>query len=153
VAGNLSSIYQTLLALYNLAEDRFYYPGEIANVFLDKMERTIGAKVASHLAGISRALLGPPAANTAPTTAAILAHILAAKLAKAPSAQVRALGAPPLGAPLVQALLRRIVERKFEIRSEARSAAGEAAAEEEAHEDLLLYLCGEQASHPRRPYP
>ena len=50
--------------------------------------------MASHLAGISRALLGLPTANTAPTTAAILAHILAAKLAKAPSAQVRALGAP-----------------------------------------------------------
>ena len=49
--------------------------------------------MASHLAGISRALLGPAAANTAPT-AAILAHILAAKLAKAPSAQVRALGRP-----------------------------------------------------------
>ena len=96
MAGNLSSIYQTLLALYNLAEDRFYYPGEIANVFLDKMERTLGAKAAAHLAGLSRALLGPPAANTAPAastapaTAAILAHILTAKLAKAPSAQVRA---------------------------------------------------------------
>ena len=108
--------------------------------------------MASHLAGISAALLGLPTANTAPTTAAILAHILAAKLAKAPSAQVRALGAPPLGAPLVQALLRRIVDRKFEIRSEARCAAEEVA-EEEAHEGLLLYLCGEQASHPRRPYP
>ena len=44
--------------------------------------------MASHLAGISRALLGLPTANTAPTTAAILTHILAAKLAKAPSAQV-----------------------------------------------------------------
>jgi hypothetical protein len=38
--------------------------------------------VASHLAGISRALLGRP------TTAAILTHILTAKLAKAPSAEV-----------------------------------------------------------------
>ena len=65
---------------------------------------------------------------------------------------MRALGAPPLGAPLVQALLRRIVERKFEIRAEARPAA-EAEEAEEAHEELLLYLCGEQASHPRRPYP
>jgi hypothetical protein len=54
--------------------------------------------------------------------------------------------------PLVKELLRRIVERKFEIRSEARSAA-EAVAEDEGHEGPLLYLCGEQASHTRRPYP
>ena len=129
VAGNLSSIYQTLLALYNLAEDRFYYPGEIANVFIDKMQRTIGAKVAKHLAGITRHVLG------APPTAAILGHILGAKFRRAPSADVRAMGAPPLAPPLVQALLGHIVEQKFELRSPSA----------DLHDRLLLYLCGEQA--------
>ena len=98
MAGNLSSIYQTLLALYNLAEDRFYYPGEIANVFIDKLERTIAAKVANHLAGISRHVLGTP------TTSAILGHILGAKFTRAASAEVRGQGAPPLATSLVQAL-------------------------------------------------
>ena len=37
MAGNLSSIYQTLVSLLNLANKIFYYRDEIVNVFLEKM--------------------------------------------------------------------------------------------------------------------
>ena len=33
------------MSLCNLAQDRFYYCDEIVNVFIEKMERTIGDKV------------------------------------------------------------------------------------------------------------
>ena len=45
MAGNLSSIYQTLVSLFNLSQDKFYYCDEIVNVFIEKMEMTIAAKV------------------------------------------------------------------------------------------------------------
>ena len=112
--------------------------------------------MAKHLAGISRHVLG------APTTAAILGHILGAKFRRAASAEVRAEGAPPLAPtlvqapplrhlrslvitprslvitppPLLQALLGHIVEQKFEQRSPS----------SDVHDGLLLYLCGEQAA-------
>ncbi len=35
MAGNLSSIYQTLIALYNLSQDSFYYSGRYFLVFDD----------------------------------------------------------------------------------------------------------------------
>ena len=37
MAGNLSSIYQTLVALYNLSQDSFYHSDEIVNVFIEKI--------------------------------------------------------------------------------------------------------------------
>ena len=37
VAGNLSSIYQTLLSLVNMSAKKFYYCDEIVNAFLEKM--------------------------------------------------------------------------------------------------------------------
>ena len=36
-AGNLSSIYQTLIALLNLSMQSFYHSDEIVNTFLEKM--------------------------------------------------------------------------------------------------------------------
>jgi len=41
IVGNLSSIYQTLISLFNLTQNKFYYPNEIVNVFMEKMEATI----------------------------------------------------------------------------------------------------------------
>ena len=45
MAGNLSSIYQTLVSLVNLSQESFYYCDEIVNVFIEKMEMTITDKV------------------------------------------------------------------------------------------------------------
>ena len=43
MAGNLSSFYQTLIALFNLSQDSFYYCDEIVNVFIEKLpHRTEG---------------------------------------------------------------------------------------------------------------
>ena len=56
VAGNLSSIYQTLISLFNLSQDRFYYKNPIANVFLEKMMRTIGAKVSARRRAVTHML-------------------------------------------------------------------------------------------------
>jgi hypothetical protein len=47
MAGNLSSIYQTIVSLFNLSRRSFYYCDEIINVFLEKMEKTIQSKVRS----------------------------------------------------------------------------------------------------------
>lgn len=41
VAGNLSSIYQTLISLYNLTERKYYYDNEMVNVFIMKMDGSI----------------------------------------------------------------------------------------------------------------
>jgi hypothetical protein len=48
VIGNLSSIYQTLISLYNLSEKKYYYDNELVNIFLLKMDGTIGKKLAQH---------------------------------------------------------------------------------------------------------
>jgi hypothetical protein len=37
MAGNLSSIYQTLIALYNLSEESFYYSGETFFAAVDRI--------------------------------------------------------------------------------------------------------------------
>lgn len=76
MAGNLSSIYQTLISLLNLSLDKFYYVDEIVNVFLDKMENTIAAKVGRHEQNIAREVLGNPLPS------GILTHILGDKFLK-----------------------------------------------------------------------
>ena len=58
MAGNLSSIYQTLVSLFNLSQGRFYFCDEIVNTFLEKMDGAPGGElggvprrgVGSHLA-------------------------------------------------------------------------------------------------------
>ena len=40
-AGNLSSIYQTLIALLNLSRGQFHYDDEIVNTFLEKLQGTM----------------------------------------------------------------------------------------------------------------
>ena len=127
MAGNLSSIYQTLVSLYNLAQDRFYYPSEIANVFIDKMEMTIVAKVRRHELALARSILeGDPVAAT------ILTHILGDKFRRAASP---AIASAQLAPPLVRAVLGHVVQQKFEQRVEADAPL---------HYELLRFLCGEQ---------
>ena len=49
-AGNLSSIYQTLIAVTNLANQRFYHEDDIVNDFLERMSGLLPDKV-DQLAG------------------------------------------------------------------------------------------------------
>lgn len=48
MAGNLSSIYQTLISLLNLSSQSFYFMDDIVNTFLEKMQMTIAGKLARH---------------------------------------------------------------------------------------------------------
>ena len=41
VIGNLSSIYQTIISLFNLKANNFYYENEMLNLFILKMENTL----------------------------------------------------------------------------------------------------------------
>ena len=126
VAGNLSSAYQTLVSLANLSHDRFYFCDEIVNVFLEKMEMTIDAKLDRHVKGLALHVLGRP------LPAGILAHILAAKFGK--SATPAVAGAAPPSAELVAALLGHVVRAKFEQRAPS----------DDVHDALLGFLSGEQ---------
>ena len=125
VAGNLSSIYQTLVSLYNLAVDRFYYCDEIVNVFIEKMEKTIAHKVHKHDEGLAREVLGTALPST------ILTHILAAKFGKS---AISAVNSASLTNHVVRTLLRHIIEQKFD----QRVPSGD------VHDQYLTYLSGEQ---------
>jgi hypothetical protein len=98
-AGNLSSIYQTLISLMNLAKQTFYYTDDIVNTFLEKLEMTIEAKVAKHADRLARYVLG------APLPATILMHLIESKLRRSTSAVV---AAEPLTTELVDELLRQV---------------------------------------------
>lgn len=99
-AGNLSSIYQTLISLMNLAKQKFYYTDDIVNTFLEKLERTIEGKVAKHAERLSRYVLG------APLPATILTHLIESKIRRCTSAVV---AAEPLTTELVEELLRQVL--------------------------------------------
>jgi len=99
-AGNLSSIYQTLISLMNLAKQKFYYTDDIVNTFLEKLEMTIEGKVAKHAERLSRYVLG------APLPAMILTHLIESKIRKSTSAIV---AAEPLTAELIAELLRQVL--------------------------------------------
>ena len=123
IAGNLSSIYQTLISLFNLSQNKFYYSNEIVNVFLEKMERTIQDKVQRHEEKLVRFILGTPVPS------GILTHILEDKFHR--SAR---LAAAPLTATVVQKLLRHIVQQKFE----QRPPSGD------VYDEFIRFLSGEQ---------
>lgn len=125
IAGNLSSIFQTLISLYNLSQDSFYYCDEIVNVFIEKMERTITAKVHTLEGRLARDVLGTP------VIAGILSHILVDKFSKSATAAV---SGEPITQSLLRALLRHVVEQKFE----QRIPSGD------VHDALLAFLSGEQ---------
>lgn len=57
IAGNISSAYLTVIALYNLAKNSFYYTDKIVNTFLDKMEKTLANKVFGHSQELKRTIL------------------------------------------------------------------------------------------------
>ena len=125
MAGNLSSIYQTLVSLFNLSQDKFYFADEIVNVFLEKMEMTIGAKVAKHEGNLSRAICG----TSAPLS--MLTHILATKFSRS---AVPAVSSAVLSPAAVQTLLRHIVTMKFEQR---KALSGD------VHDEFLRHLSGD----------
>ena len=124
MAGNLSSIYQTLVSLYNLSQDKFYYCDEIVNVFIEKMEMTIAAKVKRHESALVHEVLGTPVPS------GILTHILGDKFAKSARAAV---SSQPVTPELVRTLLGHVVHQKFE----QRAPSGD------VHDELLGFLCGD----------
>lgn len=127
MAGNISSIYLTLIALYNLARENFYYSDKIVNVFLDKMDGTITNKVVGHENELVHEVLGRS------VQAGILQHILSDKFSKSPEATV---SEESLDREKLELLLRQIVQQKYE----QRSRSGD------IFDDLILFLSGEQKS-------
>jgi len=125
VAGNLSSIYQTLISLLNLSQDRFYHAGEIVNVFIDKMEMTIAEKLRRHEDKLVREILGSP------LPASILMHILDDKFHKSSNPAVASQALTP---QLVRVLVGHIVQQQFE----QRTRSGD------IHDQYLQYLSGDE---------
>ena len=125
MAGNLSSVYQTLIALLNMSQEQFYYTDDIVNVFLEKMEMTISGKVRRHIDQLSKSIFG----RSMP--AKILAHILTAKFRKSSMPAV-ADHAP--GDEVVKNLLGQIVHQKYE----QRVPTGD------VYDDFIRFLSGEQ---------
>ena len=111
MAGNISSIYLTLIALFNLAQESFYYNDKIVNVFLDKMEDTINREGICTREGTSPYVLG----NVVP--AGILQHIVTDKFKKSSSAVV---SQERLDEAKLEMLLRHIVRQKYEQRKPSR---------------------------------
>lgn len=128
MAGNISSIYLTLVALHNLSQKSFYYCDEIVNAFLEKMENTISKKIAWHEGQLSRQVLK----NSVP--AQIFLHILADKFKRSPN---KAVSDQDLAVDnIVDTLLHEIVKQKFE----QRVPSGD------IFDDFILFLSGEQGS-------
>lgn len=127
MAGNISSIYLTLIALYNLSQRQFYYLDEIVNVFLEKMENTILEKVDRHANELAREVLG----SIVP--ARILFHILDAKFRRSSNKSV---AGSTLSEPMLEKLLREIVKQKFEQRGPSF----------DIYDQFVLFLSGEQRS-------
>ena len=127
MAGNISSIYLTIIALFNLAQRSFFYNDKIVNVFLDKMEDTITGKVSLHEDELVHHVLG----NVVP--AGILQHILLNKFEKS---SCPAVSQERLDENKLEMLLRHVVRQKYE----QRKPSGD------VYDDLLLFLSGEQKS-------
>ena len=127
MAGNLSSIYQTLIALYNLSKNSFYYSDEIVNTFIEKMEQTIMKKVSrleEKLAGVLTEHIVP---------ARILQHIFGDKFGRSSN---KAISENGLSVDMVNELVRQIVRQKFE----QRLPSGD------IYDDYIRFLSGEQVS-------
>ncbi|KAL7554568.1 hypothetical protein ACHAWF_019036 [Thalassiosira exigua] len=127
MAGNLSSIYQTLIALYNLSQQSFYYSDEIVNTFIEKMEKTIATKVKQIEGKIADVVLGSP------VPAQILQHIFLDKFRRSSNESVSKSTPSTI---MVDALLRQIVRQKFE----QRLPSGD------IYDDYIRFLSGEQQS-------
>jgi hypothetical protein len=127
IAGNLSSIYQTLISLLNVSKRQFFFSDEIVNVFLLKMLMTIGGKVSRHLHQLVRHVLGEP------STARIFTHILKSKFQRSP---IKEVAEEDLSATVVETLLGHIVQQKFEQRKLSN----------DLYDEYIQLLSGEQAS-------
>ena len=127
MAGNLSSIYQTIIALYNLVEESFYYRDEIVNTFIEKMDKTIGMKVEYVENKISKIISRDPA------SARILQHILIDKFRRSPNKMV---AQTELSSNMTDLLSRQIVRQKFEQRIPT----------SDVYDDYIRFLSGEQVS-------
>jgi len=127
MAGNLSSIYQTLISLLNLSKESFYYKDEIVNTFLEKMTGSITSTVHQHEEKLAHYVLGDS------TPRRILTYILASKFKRS---SVPAIVDEPLTAELVNAVLRQIVQQKYE----QRVPSGD------IQDEFIRLLSGEQQS-------
>mmetsp|Transcript_16564 Transcript_16564/g.40507 ORF Transcript_16564/g.40507 Transcript_16564/m.40507 type:complete len:2315 (+) Transcript_16564:297-7241(+) len=127
IAGNISSIYLTLIALYNLSNKTFYYRDEIVNVFLEKMESTIGKNLSNHEQKLLNKVLG----NSLPRQ--IFLHILVDKFKRSAN---KVVSGERLSENRVTELLRHIVQQKFE----QRAPSGDIL------DDYIIFLSGEQHS-------
>ena len=125
MAGNISSIFLTLVALFNISQDAFYYRDTIVNTFLEKMEKTIMRKVDRLAEQLGGKIMG----NS--VLARILLHILRDKFRRSPN---RAVSSSELDESHVSCLLKEIVKHKFE----QRTFSGD------SNDDFIRFLSGEQ---------
>mmetsp|Transcript_31959 Transcript_31959/g.48617 ORF Transcript_31959/g.48617 Transcript_31959/m.48617 type:complete len:1929 (-) Transcript_31959:223-6009(-) len=128
MAGNISSIYLTLVALHNLSHKSFYYCDDIVNAFLEKMEKTISKKIELLESQLSRHVLK----NAVP--AQIFFHILTDKFKRSPNKSVS--GQDLTVDNIVEKLLHDIVNQKYE----QRVPSGD------IFDEFIMFLSGEQGS-------
>lgn len=129
MAGNISSIYLTLIALFNLSQKSFYYKDAIINTFLEKMEMKISKSVSNLEEELVLNVLGKPVLSH------ILQNILADKVNKSPSKNVSDYSRR-LAEDVLEKVLRQIVNQKFEQRVPS----------DDIFDQLILLLSGEQQS-------
>ena len=133
MSGNISSNDLLLIALFNLAVGSFYYTDQIVNVFIDKMEGTIGSKVSNLEEQLSHYVLGSP------VPAKILFHILEDKFKRSSDSIV---SGEKLSEEMIGNILKQIVAQKFE----QRRASGD------KYDRFIAFLCGEQHSQMEVSY-
>ncbi|VEU36572.1 unnamed protein product [Pseudo-nitzschia multistriata] len=129
MAGNISSIYLTLIALFNLSLGSFYHKDEIVNTFLEKMEMRIAKSVSNLEEQLVHNVLGKPVLSH------ILQNILVDKFNKSPNKAVSGCSRR-LQSDVLENILRQIVNQKFE----QRVSSGD------VYDQLILFLSGEQQS-------
>lgn len=125
LAGNLSSIYQTLISLLNLSRESFYYDNDIVNVFLEKLNGTITPKLARHVRELQDGVLGASA------PARVLRLILQSKFRRSTVPQ---LAEAEVTMEMCSSVLQHVVHQKFE----QRLPSGD------LFDDVIRLLSGEQ---------
>ena len=127
MAGNISSIYLTLIALLNLSQKSFYYCDTIVNLFLEKMEKTITVNVSKQEEQLVRLVLGNE------LTTHMLNHILKDKFRLSADTIV---ANAELSLGNLEGLMRHIVRQKFEQRQ----------MDGGVFDKMIVFLSGEQRS-------
>lgn len=123
MAGNISSIFLTLVALHNISHGSFYYRDTIVNVFLEKMQRTIEKKVGVLCRQLRTSIMGTSLLSR------ILLHIVMDKFRLSPNRALQEFDESQL-----EPLLREIVIQKFE----QRILAGD------CYDAFIAFLSGDQ---------